>query len=133
MRGRLSRASRAVANGAFAVPSASARMVHTAAAAVAPSAGSRLLTPPRSGLLQSPGAVAASAGRRRLSLLRDEHMRAQTTAPTPSMDKPKVSIKFSLPDTPGALQDALAFFKRHNINMTRLETRPSKRSNDYGQ
>lgn len=43
----------------------------------------------------------------------------------------KMSIKFSLSDDPGALQRALEYFARNHVNMTRLESRPSKRSTDY--
>ena len=43
----------------------------------------------------------------------------------------KMSIKFSLSDDPGALQRALEYFARHHVNMTRLESRPSKRSTEY--
>ncbi|PTM58298.1 prephenate dehydratase [Desmospora activa] len=40
----------------------------------------------------------------------------------------KTSLLFSLPqDYPGALFDVLASFARHNINMTRIESRPTKK------
>jgi len=124
MLGRVSRASRAVAT----ATATASRSVHNAA-----SAAPRTLLRPASGLIVPP--AVKSAGARRMSLLRDERSRQQTTAPTPvsASDKAKMSIKFSLADTPGALQDALAFFTRNQINMTRLETRPSKRTSDYGQ
>jgi len=38
----------------------------------------------------------------------------------------KTSLMFALPDKPGALYSALLPFKRHKINMTRIESRPSK-------
>jgi len=122
MLGRVSRASRAVAT----ATATASRSVHNAA-----SAAPRTLLRPASGLIVPP--AVKSAGARRMSLLRDERSRQQTTAPTPvsASDKAKMSIKFSLADTPGALQDALAFFTRNQINMTRLETRPSKRTSDY--
>lgn len=43
----------------------------------------------------------------------------------------KMTIKFSLADTPGALQQALGYFARHGVNMTRLESRPARRTSDY--
>jgi len=41
--------------------------------------------------------------------------------------KDKTSILFSMPSKPGSLMDMLACFARHNVNMTRIESRPSHR------
>ena len=39
----------------------------------------------------------------------------------------KTSLMFALQDKPGALHDALMPFKRNNINLSKIESRPSKR------
>lgn len=41
--------------------------------------------------------------------------------------KDKTSIMFSLKDRVGILHDALAPFKKYNINLTKIESRPSKK------
>ncbi|MCD6412952.1 MAG: prephenate dehydratase [Elusimicrobia bacterium] len=48
------------------------------------------------------------------------------TMPNPS-GKDKTSILFSLKDRPGALHDSLAPFKKNKINLTKIESRPSKK------
>ncbi|PIQ81956.1 MAG: prephenate dehydratase, partial [Candidatus Omnitrophica bacterium CG11_big_fil_rev_8_21_14_0_20_64_10] len=45
----------------------------------------------------------------------------------PKGRKNKTSLMFALKDRPGALHRALAPFTRHHINMSRIESRPSKR------
>jgi chorismate mutase/prephenate dehydratase len=40
--------------------------------------------------------------------------------------KDKTSILFSVKHEPGALFDALSALKKHNVNMTKIESRPSK-------
>jgi chorismate mutase/prephenate dehydratase len=41
--------------------------------------------------------------------------------------KDKTSIVFSMKDKAGALHDVLAPFKRNKINLTKIESRPSKK------
>lgn len=41
----------------------------------------------------------------------------------------KTSVLFSTKDRPGALYDLLQLFKKRGINMTRIESRPSRRGN----
>jgi chorismate mutase/prephenate dehydratase len=45
----------------------------------------------------------------------------------PKTGNDKTSIMFSIKDRPGALYDTLMPFKRANINLSRIESRPSKR------
>ena len=44
----------------------------------------------------------------------------------PKTKRSKTSLMFALKDQPGALHDALLPFKRNRINMTKIESRPSK-------
>lgn len=46
---------------------------------------------------------------------------------SPSTGNDRTSIMFSIADTAGALHDALAPFRRLKINMTKIESRPTKR------
>jgi hypothetical protein len=43
----------------------------------------------------------------------------------------KMSVMFTLADGSGSLSKALKWFEKHNISMTRIESRPSKRNQDY--
>ncbi len=45
----------------------------------------------------------------------------------PKTGRDKTSIMFSVKDRPGALYDILAPFKKNKINLTKIESRPSKR------
>jgi chorismate mutase / prephenate dehydratase len=46
---------------------------------------------------------------------------------SPATGKDRTSIMFSIADNVGALHDSLAPLRRHKINMTKIESRPSKR------
>ncbi|MFH1352551.1 MAG: prephenate dehydratase [bacterium] len=48
------------------------------------------------------------------------------TTPEPS-GKDKTSLLFSLKDRPGSLHDSLVPFKKRNINLTKIESRPSRK------
>lgn len=43
----------------------------------------------------------------------------------------KISVLFNVPDQPGSLQKALAYFWKYDINMTRIESRPAPRDHSY--
>lgn len=47
-------------------------------------------------------------------------------SPPPS-GRDRTSVMFCVADRPGALHDAIAPFRRYKINMTKIESRPSKR------
>lgn len=46
---------------------------------------------------------------------------------SPATGKDRTSVMFSIADNVGALHDSLSPFRRHKINMTKIESRPSKR------
>ncbi len=46
---------------------------------------------------------------------------------SPPTGKDRTSLMFSVPDKVGALHEALSAFRKHAINMTKIESRPSKR------
>jgi len=46
---------------------------------------------------------------------------------SPPTGHDRTSVMFSVTDRVGALHDALAAFRRHKLNMTKIESRPSKR------
>ena len=55
---------------------------------------------------------------------------AKTDVPATNDDK--TSIMFSIKDRVGALHDMLMTFKRNKINLSKIESRPSKKKNwDY--
>jgi len=60
-----------------------------------------------------------------------QHKPFTTTPKPPPAEKKKISLKFTLNDTPGSLHNALNYFQKHGINLTRIESRPSKRTTDY--
>lgn len=47
---------------------------------------------------------------------------------TPTDATNKASLVVETSHTPGSLHDVLGIFKRHNVNITKLQSRPSKRS-----
>lgn len=47
--------------------------------------------------------------------------------PKKSNNDPKTSIVFLCPDRPGTLVDVLQVFKKHQINLSKIESRPSKK------
>lgn len=46
---------------------------------------------------------------------------------SPPTGRDRTSVMFSIADKVGALHESLAPFRRHRLNMTRIESRPSKR------
>jgi chorismate mutase/prephenate dehydratase len=46
---------------------------------------------------------------------------------SPPSGRDRTSLMFSIADKPGALYNALAPFRRYRLNMTKIESRPSKR------
>ncbi len=46
----------------------------------------------------------------------------------PPTGRDKTSIVFSIPDKPGALVAVLKIFERYNLNLSKLESRPSRRT-----
>lgn len=46
---------------------------------------------------------------------------------SPPSGRDRTSLMFCIADRPGALHDAIAPFRRYRINMTKIESRPSKR------
>jgi chorismate mutase / prephenate dehydratase len=51
------------------------------------------------------------------------------TKPTPPTGDDKTSVMFTTAHKPGALVEVLDVFRRRGINMTNIDTRPSKRAN----
>ena len=56
--------------------------------------------------------------------------RALASRSSTKTDMPKTFVQLEIKDSPGALQDTLQFFWKHDVNMTRIESRPSTHS-DY--
>jgi phenylalanine-4-hydroxylase len=80
----------------------------------------------------APASASASAS----ASAHDESLKSQSSQAKPVIPvkdrlKKKVSLRFTLPDSPGSLQQALQFFTNNNISLTRVESRPNKRSADY--
>ena len=46
---------------------------------------------------------------------------------SPPTDNDRTSLMFSLADKVGALHEALSAFRSHKLNMTKIESRPSRR------
>jgi phenylalanine-4-hydroxylase len=49
----------------------------------------------------------------------------------PESSPEKLSMKILVTDRPGALRDVLDYFGKHNVNLSRIESRPSRRTRDY--
>ena len=45
-----------------------------------------------------------------------------------SIGAPRSTVMFRTDDEPGALENALRIFWKHNVNMTRIESKPSPKS-----
>ena len=84
------------------------------------------------------GAIASSLAAQRYNLVVVEHniQDSATNATrflvlgrqdTPPTGQDRTSLLVSVSDRVGALHDAIAAFRRHRINMTKIESRPSKR------
>eukprot|EP00953_Heterococcus_sp_UTEX-ZZ885_P002930 2110-Heterococcus_DN1.PRE.2 len=120
------------------VGSALFKLSHHAAARAPRSANCRYCAEPvvstRRGLLRVPAAARGSSSNftRCLStaeaIRHDEALESAFKRPPPVADAPKSSITMELRDKPGALHEVLKYFWKHDINITKIESRPTKRS-----
>jgi prephenate dehydratase len=44
------------------------------------------------------------------------------------VERKRVTVSFSVSDAPGALDNALHKFSEHGVNLSRIESKPSKRT-----
>ncbi len=57
----------------------------------------------------------------------NEALAASMVQHATAMPDNKISLLFTISDGPGALGSVLLLFQKYNLNLTRIESRPSKR------
>jgi prephenate dehydratase len=60
------------------------------------------------------------------SFYREYSKKVKAALPIVRLDKPKTTVMLEVTDGPGSLQDVLKFFWKHDVNMCRIESRPTK-------